>query len=109
MLKLRGDALCKLLEIFNQALIFGSFPSDWKNANIVPIHKKGGKQTNYRQASFLPMCGQIFETLIFNEMFRFFVDNKRITTKQSGFKPGNACINQLLSVKYKSFDDGLKA
>ena len=38
MLKLFGDAICDPLEMtFNQALISGSFPSDWKKANIVPI------------------------------------------------------------------------
>ena len=45
------------------------------------------------------------------EMFRFFLDNKLITTNQSGFKPGDSCINQLLSITheiYKSFDDGLE-
>ena len=44
-------------------------------------------------------------------MFRFFLDNKLITTNHSGFKPGDFCINQLLSITheiYKSFDDGLE-
>ena len=44
-------------------------------------------------------------------MFRFFLDNKLISTNQSGFKPGDSCINQLLSITheiYKSFDDGLE-
>ena len=44
-------------------------------------------------------------------MIRFFLDNKLISTNQSGFKPGDSCINQLLSITheiYKSFDDGLE-
>ena len=46
MLKLCGEAICETLQmIFNQALISGSFPSDWKRANIIPIHQKGNKQT----------------------------------------------------------------
>ena len=94
-------------------LVSGSFPCDWKKANIVPIHKKGDKQTlkNCRPVSLLPICGKIFERIIFNEMIRFFLDNKLILTNQSGFKPGDSCINQLLSITheiYKSFDDGLE-
>ena len=48
---------------------------------------------------------------MFNEMFRCFLDKKLISSKQSGFKPDDSGINQLLSISheiYKSFDDGLK-
>ena len=114
MLKLCGGTICEPLQmIFNQALISGSFPFEWKKANIVPIHKKGHKQTlnNYRPVSLFPICGKIFDRPIFNEVFRFFLDSKLITTNQSGFKPRDSCINQLLSIThetYKSFDYGLE-
>ena len=45
-------------------------------------------------------------------MFKFFLENKLITPHQSGFKSGDSCINQLLSIThkiYKSFDDELEA
>ena len=48
---------------------------------------------------------------MFNEMFQVFIENKLISTSQSGFKPGNSCINQLLSITheiYSSFDEGLE-
>ena len=31
-------------------------------------------------------------------MFKFFNENNLISPKQSGFKPGDSCINQLISV-----------
>ena len=114
MLKLCCDAICEPLHmVFNQVLISGSFPFDWKKASIVSIHKKGDQQTlqNYRPVFLLPICGKIFERFSFNEMFRFFLDNKLITTNQSGFKLDDSCISQLLSITheiYKSFDDGLE-
>ena len=41
MLKLSGNSICKTLElIFKQAMENGSFPSEWKKVNVVPIHKK---------------------------------------------------------------------
>ena len=78
MLKLCCDAICEPSQlIFNQALVSSSFPCDWKKANIIPIHKRGDKQTlkNYRPVSLLPICGKIFifERLIFNEILRFFL------------------------------------
>ena len=42
-------------------------------------------------------------------MFSLLIENNLISQNQSGFKPGNSCINQLLSITYeiyKSFDDG---
>ena len=91
----------------------GSFPFEWKKANVVPVHKKGDKQClkNYRPVSLLPICGKILERLIFNEMFRFFIENNLISSNQSSFKLGDSCINQLLSIIheiYKSFDDGFE-
>ena len=43
-------------------------------------------------------------------MFEFFIENNIISQHQSGFKPGDSCINQLLSITHEihqSFDDGL--
>ena len=48
---------------------------------------------------------------MFNEMFEFFVEKKLISSSQSDFKPGDYCINQLLSITheiYSSFDEGLE-
>ena len=44
-------------------------------------------------------------------MYEFFTENNLISPNQSGFKPGDLCINQLLSITretYKSFDNGLE-
>ena len=48
---------------------------------------------------------------MFNEMFNLFIENKLISSNQSGFKSGDSCINQLLSIThevYESFDVGLE-
>ena len=110
MLKAFGTSVYKPLEIiFNQCPETGVFPSEWKKGNI----KKGDKQIlkNYRLVSLLPICGKILERIMFNEMFESFIENKLISASQSGFKPGDSCINQLLSITheiYSSFDEGLE-
>ena len=114
MLKICGDSICLPLEmIFKQALLTGMFPSEWKKVNIFPIHKKGDKQNikNYRPVSVLPICGKIFERLVFNEMLIYLTANKLISKNQSGFQPGDSCINQVLSITHKIFtssDNGLE-
>ena len=39
---------------------------------------------------------KILERLIFEQMFPFFIQNIIIATNQSGFKPTDSCINQLI-------------
>ena len=76
MLKICGDQICRPLNIiFKTCLCTGNFPLEWKKANIVLIHKKGDKETvtNYRPVSLLPICGKIFERLLYNEMLKFFL------------------------------------
>ena len=44
-------------------------------------------------------------------MFKFIIENELISPNQSGFKPSDSCINQLLPITheiYKSFDDGFE-
>ena len=89
----------------------GKFPSEWKKANIVPVHKKDNKQTleNNRSVPLLPICGKIFERLIYSSLFEFFIANELISSNQTGFKPGDFCINQLFPITHeicKYFNDG---
>ena len=79
-------------------------------ANVVPVHKKSDKQIlkNYRPVSLLPICGKVFERLIYNSLFEYFIQSDLISPNQSGFKPGDSCTNQLISITheiYQSFDD----
>ena len=106
-IKNSGFSIYKPLEmVFKQCIETGVFPSEWKKANIVPIRKKGDKQTleNYRPVLLLPICGKILERLMFNEMFKFFIENKRISWNHSGFKLGDSCINQLVSITHEIYE-----
>ena len=48
--------------------------------------------------SLLHVCGKVLERLLFNKLFKFFIENKLISSNQSGFKPDDSCVKQLLSV-----------
>ena len=64
--------------------------------------KKGSRQLkkNYRPISMLPICGKLFEKLIFDEIYDHLVKNDLLTSNQSGFRPGDSAINQLLSITH---------
>ena len=99
MIKLCGNSICKPLTIiFHDCLNGGKFPHEWKKANVVPVHKKGSKQSrkNYRPTSLLPICSKIVEGLIYNEMFTFFSESNLISPNQSGFRPGTLVLSNYL-------------
>ena len=110
MIKTCGDAITFPLKlIFKSMINEGVFPDDWKKSNVVLIHKKESKNLikNYQPISLLPIFGKVFERLVFNMLFNFFLQNKLFTPCQSGFIPGDSCVLQLLSITheiYKSFD-----
>ena len=73
-----------------------------KKRNVVPIHKKVSKNLikNYPPISLLPIFSKVFERLIFNSLFHYFLQNKLITVCQPGFIPGDSVTHEI----YKSFD-----
>ena len=82
-------------------------------ANVVHVHKNSNKQIlkNYRPASLLTICGKTFNRLVYNSLFEYFIENDLISPNQSGFKPGDSCTNQLISITHEinqSFDDGFQ-
>ena len=48
---------------------------------------------------------------MYNRLHEYFIENELISSSQPGFKPGDPCINQLISTThdiYQSFDDGFE-
>ena len=56
---------------------------------------------NYRPILLLPIFAKILERIIYNNIFEYLTTNKLISDNQSGFKPGDSCVNQLLSITHK--------
>ena len=87
----------------------GLFPQIWKCANVVPVHKKNEKNLkgNYRPISLLPIFGKILEKLIYDSLYTHLVSCELLNPNQSGFRPGDSTINQLISIThtiFKAFD-----
>ena len=84
--------------IYSNILAKSTYPSVWKLANVTPVFKKNDKQSvkNYRPISLLPLCGKIFEKIVFENIYSYLNENQLITSNQSGFRPGDCTVNQLL-------------
>ena len=103
MLRICGDSIYKHLRfIFRACLEHDVFPQKWEKLVLFLFIKNEKQSTkNYRPVSFHPICGKIFEWLIYNNLFSFFIKNGLISQSQSGFKPGDSCINQLLQITHE--------
>ena len=74
--------------------------------------KKNDKQilSNYRPVSLLPVYNKISERLIYNLEYKHISDNNLLSPNQSGFRTGDSCINQLLSIThiFHCFGEGME-
>lgn len=79
-----------LTEIFNNCLIIGTFPMDWKVSIMVPIPKKpNAKVLNaLRPISLIPLPGKLFEQLIHKFLYPYFETNGLLCEQQGGFSSG---------------------
>ena len=106
MIQLCGDQIITPLEIIYKNCVSQSiYPTAWKRSNVVPIHKKGNKNDikNYRPISLLPIFSKIFEKLIFNAIYNHLQINNLLASQQSGFRPVDSCVSQLLSITHEIF------
>ena len=87
-----------LAKLFNLSLEEGIVPSEWKEANITLLFKKGSKKKpeNYRPVSLTSVVCKLLETLIRDHMVEFLVKHILINTSQHGFLKEKSCLTNLL-------------
>ena len=73
-----------LNRIFNQSLLEGILPSDWKKAWVSPIFKSGNREEcgNYRPTNVLSDVSKIFEKIVFEQLSQFLSTYKVLTEFQ---------------------------
>ena len=99
----------KLCNLFKSANASGRFPDSGKKGNISPVHRQESKNLvkYYRPISLLPIFAKVFEKVIYNNLFKYFQENKFLSVNQCGFRKGDSCASQLLAITheiYKPFD-----
>ena len=104
MIKICDKSLLKpLIILFKNSTKSSHYPDIWKRSNIIPVHKKNDKQLviNYRPISLLPIFGKNFEKFFFSKIYCFLFEEKLLNPNQSGFRPSDSCINQLLAITHE--------
>ena len=82
--------------LFNHSFELSEFPTAWKEALVVPMHKKGSMTDpgNYRPIALLPIISKFLERIVHDKLSPFF--QLWLHDKQSGFKKGDGTVPQLL-------------
>ena len=92
--------------LINLSLSEGKFPDAWKLANVTPIFKKDDRQSkvNYRPVSLLDSLSKITEKIVFTRLYTFLLEIEYLNPLQSGFRPGDSTVNQLVYLVHKIYD-----
>ena len=87
-----------LARVFNLSLKEGVVPFEWKEANIIPLFKKGSrnKSENYRPVSLTSVICKLLERLIKDHMVEFLVKHNLFNSSQHGFLKARSCLTNML-------------
>ena len=86
--------LCQLFEL---CFSHGVFPSQWKTASVIPIHKRDSKSnpSMYRPISLLCIISKIMEAVVQKQLQSYLLGNHLISARQFGFRPHHSTADVL--------------
>ena len=102
-----------ITSIFQASLDTGKLPTDWTNANISPIYKKGDKHAaeNYRPVSLTSVTCKLLEHIICSHILKHTDRHRILSPLNHGFRAGHSCETQLLTTLEdftKNFDKNIQ-
>ena len=97
-----------LTSFFNRLFQTGSFPFEWSEAIIQPIHKKGDRNCpdNYRGISLLSVCSKLYSYILNRRLTKWVEEHKLLDEAQAGFSKNYSTVDHiftLLSLIQKQF------
>ena len=98
-LKQLSTSIAPILHIiFKKSYESGELPNDWKDANVVPIYKKGQKSNpaNYRPISLTCICCKVLEHIIASNIMQHARSKNILYQLQHGFLDKRSCETQLI-------------
>ena len=95
-----------LADIYNASLSEGVVPTDWKNAFVTPVYKKGpkSKAENYRPISLTCICCKVLEHIITSNIMSHLDKNNILFHNQHGFRSRVSCETQLIQFTQDLYD-----
>lgn len=101
LLKMAAPAIApSLTKLVNHCISAGSFPTLWKTAKIISLHKGGDRsdKNKYRPISLLPLISKVLERHMHNAIYAFLKENKLIYKSQYGFRKQHSTETALINI-----------
>ena len=88
----KAELLRPLTFLINQMIHTGTYPQQLKIAKVTPIFKANDKEhfSNYRPISLLPSISNIFESVIYQQIMKYLLENKLLSSQQYGFRANHS-------------------
>ena len=108
--EVRHEIGAVLAGIFNESIMSGVVPRDWRDAIITPLFKKGNRweTCNYRPVSLTCIICKVLEKIVKWKIVEHLNSSGAIQTSQHGFIKGRSCLTNLLDFfkeVYNSLDE----
>ena len=90
-----------ILKLFQTIWKEKCVPSEWRDALLVPVPKKGDLSCcdNWRDISLLDVMGKLF-TRVLNDRLQLVVE-ETVSNSQYGFRAGRGCVD-MIRILYSS-------
>ena len=111
MIKLTKIELTPVLtHLVNLSISSGIFPSLWKNAKVIPLHKKDETiyPKNYRPVALLPIASKILERAIFLQLVGYLENSNLLHPSHHGFRSKHntsTALLQMIDVWLEALED----
>ena len=90
-----------LCDFLNKSLVSGIFPDDWECARVTLLFNsvKLGEPSdlnNYQPISVISVIAEVFERIIYDQLYNFLTNEDIISNHQSGFHSLHSTVTALL-------------
>ena len=93
-------------DLLQSSVNTGTVPTDWREAIVTPVFKKGAKTKpeNYRPISFTCILSKVLELIIVSSIMNHLDNHNLLYPLQHGFRSKLSCETQLLTFTQEIFD-----
>ena len=88
-----------IVALFNKSLSRGEIPDAWREAIVIPIHKKSSKSDpkNYRPVSLTSSVCKLLENIVRQHLQTHLNKHNLLIDNQHGFRSKRSCETKLIS------------